>query len=49
MDFVEFHCVLVRTAAFDSIGPLDEGLLSSREHLDLCLQVRANGGECGRI
>jgi GT2 family glycosyltransferase len=44
-DYVEFHCVLVRTSAFDAIGPLDEGLLSTREHLDLCLQVTRAGGE----
>ena len=45
VDYVEFHCVLVRRAAFDVIGPLDERLLSTREHLDLCLQVAAHGGE----
>lgn len=45
VDYVEFHCVLVQRRAFDEIGPLDEGLLSTREHLDLCLQVRAAGGE----
>jgi GT2 family glycosyltransferase len=45
VDYVEFHCVLVRRDAFDAIGPLDEGLLSTREHLDLCLQVAAHGGE----
>ncbi len=45
VDYVEFHCVLVRRSAFDAIGPLDEELLSTREHLDLCLQVQAAGGE----
>jgi GT2 family glycosyltransferase len=45
VDYVEFHCVLVRRSAFDAIGPLDEALLSTREHLDLCLQVAAHGGE----
>jgi GT2 family glycosyltransferase len=43
-DYVEFHCVLVRRDIFDTIGPLDEGLLSTREHLDLCLQVTRAGG-----
>ncbi len=43
--YVEFHCVLVRRSAFDVIGRLDEGLRSSREHLDLCLQVAEAGGE----
>lgn len=45
VDYVEFHCVLVRASAFDAIGPLDEALLSTREHLDLCLQVTAAGGK----
>ena len=45
VDYVEFHCVLVRRSVFDVIGPLDEGLLSTHEHLDLCLQVSAAGGE----
>ncbi len=41
--FVEFHCMLVRTDAFSRVS-LDQRLLSSREHLDLCLQVTAAGG-----
>lgn len=44
VDYVEFHCVLVRRSAFDAMGPLDEQLLSTREHLDLCLQARDAGG-----
>jgi GT2 family glycosyltransferase len=43
-ELVEFHCMLVRTELFDQIGPLDENLLSVREHDDLCLVVRENGG-----
>lgn len=42
--FSEFHVVLVRTEVFERLGPLDEGLLSTPEHLDLCLLVRAAGG-----
>jgi GT2 family glycosyltransferase len=45
VDYVEFHCVLVRSSAFDVLGPFDEQLLSTREHLDLCLRVAAAGGE----
>lgn len=41
----EFHCVLVRRAAFETLGPLDEGLMSSREHVDFCLAVTRAGGE----
>lgn len=44
-DLAEFHCVLVRRAALDALGPLDEGLLCMQEHIDLCLGVAAAGGE----
>ena len=43
-DYVEFHCMLVRTEVFDRLGPLDEKLLSLYEHIDLCLGVRNAGG-----
>ena len=43
-DSVEFHCMLVRRDVFDRIGPLDEQLMSSREHLDICLLVGEAGG-----
>jgi GT2 family glycosyltransferase len=43
-DYLEFHCALVRTDVFGRIGALDEGLLSSREHLDLCLRITEAGG-----
>lgn len=43
-ELVEFHCMLVRKAVFEKLGRLDEELLSSREHIDLCLQVREAGG-----
>lgn len=42
---IEFHCVLIRRDVFDRLGPLDEQLLSAAEHTDLCLMVRAAGGE----
>lgn len=44
-DFVEFHCMLLRREVFDRLGELDEALLNSREHLDLCLQIEEAGGE----
>ena len=40
---VEFHVALVRRDLRDRLGPLDEGLRSSHEHLDLCLRVQALG------
>lgn len=42
-ELVEFHTMLVRTSVFEKTGPLDEGLLSSREHIDFCLRVRELG------
>jgi GT2 family glycosyltransferase len=43
-EFVEFHTALVRKSFFDEHGPLDEGLLSTREHIDLCLSAAKVGG-----
>ncbi|PMB33934.1 glycosyl transferase family 2 [Fischerella thermalis CCMEE 5208] len=43
-EFAEFHCMLVRTEIFEQIGLLDEGLLSTREHIDFCLTVTNAGG-----
>ncbi len=43
-DFVEFHCMLFRTAIFDRIGPLDEQLLSHHEHIDVGWAARQAGG-----
>jgi GT2 family glycosyltransferase len=40
----EYHCVLVRKAALDRIGGLDEEMLNTREHLDLCLEIARSGG-----
>ena len=43
-EFAEFHCMLVRTDLFQQIGLLDENLLSTREHIDFCLNVTQAGG-----
>src|SRR5579863_629961 len=43
-ELIEFHCMLVRREIFQQLGPLDEALLSTREHVDLCLSVRQSGG-----
>lgn len=42
-ELLEFHCLLVRTDVFHSLGRLDTRLLSVHEHVDLCLNVRAAG------
>lgn len=44
-DYVEFHCMLVRTAIFDQVGLLDEGMLATREHIDFCFMVTQAGGK----
>jgi GT2 family glycosyltransferase len=43
-EFAEFHCMLVRRDIFGKIGLLDEKLLSTREHIDFCLNVTHAGG-----
>lgn len=40
----EFHCALARRSVFDRIGPLDEGMLSTKEHIDFCMTVKRAGG-----
>jgi len=43
-DYVEFHCMLVRTDVLKQLGPMDEQLLSVNEHMDFCFEVRKAGG-----
>lgn len=43
-EMAEFHCMLVRSEVFERLGPLDESLLSTLEHIDLCLLVHEAGG-----
>jgi GT2 family glycosyltransferase len=43
-EMAEFHCVLVRTDVFARHGKLDEKLMATHEHIDLCLTVTAAGG-----
>lgn len=45
VDYVEFHCCLVRMDALAEIGPFDEKFVNSREHIDLCLLTHEAGGE----
>ena len=39
----EFHCALMRRDLFDEIGPLDERMLSTKEHIDVSIAARAAG------
>lgn len=41
--FCEFHCVLVRRDIFDLVGPLDEAMLCTKEHIDFSMTVRRAG------
>jgi GT2 family glycosyltransferase len=43
-DYVEFHCMLVRTEFFKKTGLFDEGMLATREHIDFCFMVSEAGG-----
>jgi GT2 family glycosyltransferase len=43
-ELAEFHCMLVRTEVVDRLGPLDEALWTSPEHVDFCLTVVRAGG-----
>ncbi|HEY9888181.1 MAG TPA: glycosyltransferase [Candidatus Obscuribacterales bacterium] len=43
-ELAEFHCVLVRRSIFDTIGPLDEAMYNTKEHLDFCMTVANAGG-----
>ena len=43
-EFAEFHCMLVRQDIFETVGLLDEKLLSTREHIDFSMSV-INAGE----
>lgn len=43
-ELAEFHCLLARTDIFEQVGLLDEGLLSTREHIDFCMLVSQVGG-----
>jgi len=40
----EFHCALARRDVFDTVGPLDEKLMSTKEHIDFSMSVRQAGG-----
>jgi GT2 family glycosyltransferase len=40
----EFHCVLARRDVFERLGPLDEKMLSTKEHIDFSMTVKQAGG-----
>jgi hypothetical protein len=44
-EYVEFHCMLVRTEVFERIGPLDGELYNLHEERDFCLAAAQAGGD----
>jgi len=44
-ELAEFHGILIRSNTIRDIGGFDEGLLSTREHIDFCMTVRNLGGK----
>jgi GT2 family glycosyltransferase len=44
-DSCEFHCVVVRRSILDRVGPLDEELYATKEHIDFCMLVVKAGGK----
>ena len=44
-EVAEFHCMLVRTETLREVGGLDEEMLSTRENIDFCMEVRDRGYE----
>jgi GT2 family glycosyltransferase len=43
-ELIEFHCMLARRDVLLQIGLLDEEMINTREHVDVCLAVREMGG-----
>ncbi|MEL6605513.1 MAG: glycosyltransferase [Cyanobacteria bacterium J06614_10] len=44
-ELAEFHCTLVRKSIVDKLGPLDEGMRNTKEHMDFCMSVIEAGGK----
>ncbi|MGD1867345.1 MAG: glycosyltransferase family 2 protein [Phormidesmis sp.] len=42
-ELCEFHCMLVKMDVFDELGPFDESVLNTKEHVDFCMNVAALG------
>ena len=43
-ELIEFHTLFARREVLLQVGLLDEEMMNTREHVDLCLTVRENGG-----
>lgn len=43
-ELAEFHCMIVRRSLFEQVGPLDEAIMNTREHVDFCMTVSQAGG-----
>jgi N-acetylglucosaminyl-diphospho-decaprenol L-rhamnosyltransferase len=43
VDWASFACILIRRAALDTIGPMDEGYFMYYEDIDFCRRARQSG------
>lgn len=44
-DTAEFHCLMIRRSLFEKIGPLDENLQATKEHIDFCMLAGQAGAK----
>lgn len=42
-DFMEFHCMLIRTEVLQKMGGFDERLLNTHKHIDISLAIKQQG------
>lgn len=45
VDFVEYHCVMVRRDFFEQNGLLDERFQCTKEYIDLAMSIATSGGQ----
>ncbi|NJK91929.1 MAG: glycosyltransferase [Blastochloris sp.] len=45
-ELLEYHCLMIRREFLDQVGPFDEDLKSTRDHLDLSLRAQEMGVAC---
>lgn len=44
-DTCEFHCILIRRNVFDRVGPLDEDMGATKDHIDFSMLIAKVGGK----
>jgi GT2 family glycosyltransferase len=44
-ELLEYHCILIKTEGLQAIGgKVDEGMINTRSHMDLCFEIKKAGG-----